>query len=311
MEEIEDKNKIEDEKKELVNWKKKLKYYLSINTYKQEEFFLISKYWLEKYKNNFLNFKLVRRNSLAFLDEIKDNNNELFTPFTEKEIELSSLPRIFVINKTIWLNIKNENKELSAITAIGYFSNKLLTLQVLNLIYCFIFLDCKKQIRQGYLEIFKKEEEEKIIKEFKEKGFFEFIKKNKKEYSDNIINFKTEKYKMYVFQSFYKKEENMEIFEKDDENEAKIIKRNRAKTIRQSISGKNKNMDELNYCFGEKVFRIKKSNKIEEKEKMGKITIFFKQFINFFKKEEDQKMKKNESKNENKKEEKKREKNKK
>ena len=274
---------IEEQKTELFNWKKKLKYYLSINTYKQEEFFLISKYWFENYKNNFLHLKLNRRNSSVLFDEILDNNNELFTTFTENKIDISNLPKIFVLNKTIWFYIQYENQELNSIAAIGYYSNKLLTLKVLNLVYCFLFLDQNMQIRQGYLEIIKKKNEDNIIKEFKQKGFFDFIKKDKKEkeYNDNIFQIKTNNYKMIVFKSFFKEEDNKKIIEKDD-YEKQIIQRKRAKTLRQSINIKDKNIDESKYFFGNKLFTIKKTNKIDEKEKMGKIEQLFKNFFSLF-----------------------------
>ena len=300
-----ERNKIEEEKEELLKWKKKIKKYLGINTYKQEEFFLISKYWFEKYKNNFLNFKLDRRNSIVFLNKMKEDNNELFTPFTDKEIEISKLPRIFVLNKTIWLNILNENHELSTITAVGYYSNKLLTLKVLDLVYCFIFIDRKDRIRQGYLEIINKKDEDKIIKEFKQKGFFEFIKENEKEYSDENINFKTNDYKMYVFKNFIKDEENKKTSEKDDGFETKIIQRERAKTIRASFYIKNKHDEEFNYFYGTKVFTFKKSKKIDEKEKMGTITKIFKKFLSMKDYFKNKFIDKNKKKTENKKEEKK------
>ena len=278
-----ERNKIEEEKEELLKWKKKIKKYLGINTYKQEEFFLISKYWFENYKNNFLHLKLNRRNSSVLFDEILDNNNELFTTFTENKIDISNLPKIFVLNKTIWFNIQNENQELNSIAAIGYYSNKLLTLKVLNLVYCFLFLDHYMQIRQGYLEIIKKKNEDNIIKEFKQKGFFDFIKKDKKEeeYNDNIFQINTDNYKMIVFKSFFKEENKKKIIEKDD-YEKQIIQRKRAKTLRQSINIKDKNIDESKYFFGNKVFTIKKSNKIDEKEKMGKIKQLFKNFYSLF-----------------------------
>ena len=196
-------NLIEEQREELTKWKNTLLNYLLKEIYDQEEIFeifVISKYWFDRYKKFIFQKNIKDFSTCELFDNYKDKNNELFTPFTEKEIKIRDLSEVFVLNKTIWSYIKNESCEINTIITFGSFANKLLILKVLDLVYCFIFLD-KNKIRQGYIKIMRKEDEQPIIDEFKNKGFFDFISNNKNKISDDIIDFKTKKYEIYVFKA--------------------------------------------------------------------------------------------------------------
>ena len=279
--------KIEEQREELNKWKYTLNNYLSKEIYDQEEIFVISKYWYDKYEKFIFQKNIKNFTTSELFDEYKDNNNELFIPFTEKEIEIKNLPKVFVFNKTIWSYIKNESCEINTIITFGSFANKLLILKVLDLVYCFLFLD-KGKIRQGYIEIMRKENEARIINEFKNKGFLGFIPKE--EYFEDIIQLKTIEYKIYVFKAFGQNKENDEKYEVDDK-EKKYIERRRSKTLSLNIHMKGKKSNELRYIFGEKIFKIQKTKKFKEEEIFGG----FKQLFNKYLKLLEQKRKKDES----------------
>ena len=279
--------KIDEQREELNKWKYTLNNYLSKEIYDQEEIFVISKYWYDKYEKFIFQKNIKNFTTSELFDEYKDNNNELFIPFTEKEIEIKNLPKVFVFNKTIWSYIKNESCEINTIITFGSFANKLLILKVLDLVYCFLFLD-KGKIRQGYIEIMRKEDEARIINEFKNKGFLGFIPKE--EYFEDIIQLKTIEYKIYVFKAFGQNKENDEKYEVDDK-EKKYIERRRSKTLSLNIHMKGKKSNELRYIFGEKIFKIQKTKKFKEEEIFGG----FKQLFNKYLKLLEQKRKKDES----------------
>ena len=238
-----DNETIEVQKEELIKWKKELKSNLSKNHYKKEEFFLISKHWFERYKKFVLNTNINLSESFKLDFEYKDNNNELFSPFTDKKIEIEDLPKIFILNKTIWKNISKEYKDLSTIISVGEFSNELLTLKVFNSIYCFIFIDVNENFRQGYLEILDTKKEDKIIKDFRAKGIYKFLN-GKIIIDDNLVKGKTKEYKICIFKYFLKEAENKD-FENDDK-EKEVISRKRSMTFRKSISNLKEKKDELN-----------------------------------------------------------------
>ena len=167
---------INTQKEDLLNWKKDLENNLSKNSFKKEELFIISRYWLDNYEKYLLNINNIDDKSFNY-EEIKEMNNQLFSPFEEKCRNIEKLPKIFVINKNFRNNIKTENNELNFINAIGVYGNKILILKVFESIYCFFFLDIKKQIRQGYLLVIRLDWEKDMIKYFMKNGLFNFIKK--------------------------------------------------------------------------------------------------------------------------------------
>ena len=283
-------NLIEEQREELTKWKNTLLNYLLKEIYDQEEIFeifVISKYWFDRYKKFIFQKNIKDFSTCELFDNYKDNNNELFTPFTEKEIKIRDLSEVFVLNKTIWSYIKNESCEINTIITFGSFANKLLILKVLDLVYCFIFLD-KNKIRQGYIKIMRKEDEQPIIDEFKNKGFFDFISNNKNKISDDIIDFKTKKYEIYVFKASEQNKDNDEKNEVD-EKEKIYFERKRSQTLSLSILMRGKKTNELNYIFGEKIFKIPKIKKFMEEEIMGGAKKLFTKYLELL----EQKQKKN------------------
>ena len=273
-------NLIEEQREELTKWKNTLLNYLLKEIYDQEEIFeifVISKYWFDRYKKFIFQKNIKDFSTCELFDNYKDKNNELFTPFTEKEIKIRDLSEVFVLNKTIWSYIKNESCEINTIITFGSFANKLLILKVLDLVYCFIFLD-KKKIRQGYIKIMRKEDEQPIIDEFKNKGFFDFISNNKNKISDDIIDFKTKKYEIYVFKASEQNKDNDEKNEVD-EKEKIYFERKRSQTLSLSILMRGKKTNELNFIFGEKIFKIPKIKKFMEEEIMGGAKKLFTKYL--------------------------------
>ena len=163
------KSQIEEQKKELEKWIKKLEKDLSKERKKckKQEFFLINKFWYDRYVKYILNINNDLKESLEAFEDLIETNNESYIQFNKKQIDIKNLPKIFVLNKDIWNYIKAEYNQLNVLTASGIFSNKLLTLKVMENIYCLFFLDNKNIIRQGYLEIKEIENENNIIKYFK------------------------------------------------------------------------------------------------------------------------------------------------
>ena len=255
---------INEQKEELKEWKKELENNLSKNTYRKENLFIVSKYWFDRYDNFVLNSNNDLEESIEKNDEIKDNNNELFSAFTESTINVEELPKIFVINKNIWLNIRSKFNDLNTITTEGIFSNELLTLKILNSIYCFVFFDKKKKLRQGYIQILDIDDEGKIMENLREKGIFKFLKEKLTSIGDDIINRKTTKYHIYIFKTFIEDNENANL----SELEKAIIQRKKTMDFKKLFEKKEKK-DEINYFFGTKSFDVKKTKTINENEKMG------------------------------------------
>ena len=286
---------INERLEELKKWKNEIENKLSQNIFRKEQLFIVSKYWFDKYEKIILGIKNESKDLTEFNEEIKENNNELFSSFIEKIIKIEELPKIYIINKDIWANIKIEYKDLSTILVEGIFSNELLTMKVLNLIYCFIFLDKKGKLRQGYIKIYNKDEENKIMEKFREKGVFNFLKEHEMTINDEILKKETTHYKIYIFKNFVQVKEKDNLSEDEDEDEKIIIEKRKTLTYRRSaILAKTK--DEFNCFFGTKIFNVKKVGRIDLKEKMGEIGKMFKKLfkaINAQKNIENKKIEKN------------------
>ena len=145
MEENQFNTKINNYKEDLLKWEEELENNLKNDLIKREELFLISRYWFEKFKKFLLND--IENKSFNY-EEIKEMNNEIFTPFEKKCRNIEKLPKVFVLNRNCWKIIENEKNELNVINSIGYFCSKSLILKVSEAIYCFFFLDINNQIRQ-------------------------------------------------------------------------------------------------------------------------------------------------------------------
>ena len=146
-------NLINEDKIEFDKWAEDLKELLSSDLYHKDMLFIISFYWFNKYIKSIIDSNIEDKKLLEIKGDLKDDNNELFVQFTQENINIEDFPKIFVLNKNIWMKIKNQNNELNTIASIGYFYNNFLFIKILSKIYCFYFLDKKNEIRQGYLQI--------------------------------------------------------------------------------------------------------------------------------------------------------------
>ena len=258
---------INTQKEDLLNWKKELENNLSKNSFKKEELFIISRYWLDNYEKYLLNINNIEDKSFNY-EENKEMNNQLFSPFEEKCRNIEKLPKIFVINKNFRNNIKNENNELNFINAVGVYDNKILILKVLESIYSFFFLDIKKQIRQGYLLVIRLDWEKDMIKYFMKNGLFNFIKKNENELNDDKLEMLKDGCKIYIFENYDKNEKNNNY--QNEFNKEEILK-SRKKTINLKKSQIYNNPDKINYVFGSNIFNIHKSIIVNLGKVMGKL----------------------------------------
>ena len=107
----ENQNLINSQKTEIDIWKEYLKNMLTENINQIKELFIISQYWFNKYKyiKSFSNKNGDKEKYNEILENLKDDNNKLFCQFTEKNINIEDLPKIFVLNKDIWKKIKIED----------------------------------------------------------------------------------------------------------------------------------------------------------------------------------------------------------
>ena len=163
-------NLLEEKQKELKKWKEELKSSLDLFQKKNETFFLVSKYWLDKYEK--LDEKQLKDPNIEKkIFRYADYNNELLSIFAKKKINIDDLPVVFALSKNIWTILECQN-EINAVISPGFFGNKILIVKVLESTYCLIFFG-KKHLKQGYLQVLNKDKENDIVTNFYQKGFHE------------------------------------------------------------------------------------------------------------------------------------------
>ena len=204
-------SKIDKIKEELSSWKTKLIKNLSINTYITEDLFIISNFWFKNYEEYITNFG--KEGAKKFdLEKNKGINSIILGIISSQVIEIKKLPKVFILNKTIWETIKAENEQLNPIMSKGYFSYEIVVLKAFEELYIFFFLDSNNKIRQGYLQILDTDKEFQIISDLKNDGIFPFIKKDKKEINDNELLIKEKNYNLYITNFSDKNEESKDIY---------------------------------------------------------------------------------------------------
>ena len=257
-------SRISKQNEDLSSWKTKLIKNLSINTYITEDLFIISNYWLINYEKYISNFDNEGTNPSTF--EVKFNyiNEVILGLIPSKDTKIDKLPKVSILNKDIWNNIKEENKHLNSIMSKGFFSYKIAVLKVFENIYCFYFLDNNNKIRQGYLQIIDTSKEFQIISDLKNDGIFEFIKKNddKYEINDDSLLIKNDNY-------------NLKITEYSDKNEVidiiklpyEVLKEKAKRNYEKIITIKNGIKQLIKELFEEKKVKILSLFKINENKK--------------------------------------------
>jgi ubiquitin C-terminal hydrolase len=104
-------------------------------------------------------------------------------------------------------------------------------MKVSDRIYCFFFLDKASQIRQGYLEIIKMEEENEILIDFQNKGIFKFINKDINDINNDFLLIKDNTYKLYITEYFEKEEKIQNILRQ----QYKIFRENSKKRAKEKF----------------------------------------------------------------------------
>ena len=196
-------------KEELIFWKKNIFNILTDSINKTEELFIVNNNWFNKYEEYLSNLN-EQELELSKFDENTDfMNNKLIDLFQNLKVPIENIPKIFILNKSIWNYIHNKNKKLNSIMLIGYCSNNLIIMKACDRIFCFFFLDKASKIRQGYLEIIKMEKENEILIDFQNKGIFKFINKNINDINNDFLLIEDNIYKLYITE-FFEKEEKLQ-----------------------------------------------------------------------------------------------------
>ena len=121
-------SKIDKIKEELSSWKTQLIKNLSINTYITYDLFIISNFWFKNYEEYITNFG--KEGAKKFdIEQNKCANNIILGIISNQNIEINRLPKVFILNKSIWNTIKAENEQLNPIMSKGYFSYEIVVLK--------------------------------------------------------------------------------------------------------------------------------------------------------------------------------------
>ena len=194
-------NKSEKEKEALEDWKKELieklskDYYFKSTKKSSQMLYVVNIELFINYEKSISGEENTEfRRSISDLGTFK--TGESFHIFEDKNISIEQLPKVFVLNKTNIEYFNNKNDSIISSASIGYFVNKILTLQIFKNTYCFFFLYETKKIRQGYLKIIDTKKEVEIIKELQREGINKFLKKNKKTLDENEFCFKNNDFYM-------------------------------------------------------------------------------------------------------------------
>ena len=199
-------------KEEINLWKNNIFNLLTDSINKTEELFIVNNNWFNQYEKYLSNLDEKELQLSKFDENTVFMNNKLIDSFPSLEVPIENIPKIFILNKSIWNYIHNKIKKLSSIKLIGYCSNNLIILEVCDRIHCFFFLDKSSQIRQGYLEITKMEKENDILIDFKNKGIFQFINKNINDINNDCLLIENNIYKLYITENSEKEEKIKNIF---------------------------------------------------------------------------------------------------
>ena len=244
-------NKV-NQKIQLYNWKIKLFENLSSNNYLNRYSYLIN-------EQNFINYlKIYLYNDNENDSNVKDfseiiNNTDL-SKIKDSKIAINKLPKLFALNYDSISSFQKNNIENIKLKSI--FNSKLLRIEITELDYCIFFLYKNKQLRQGYLRIKKQYYLKTLIDDLDNIGFYNFIKRYKKEINDDELIIKEDKFEMFVFKYdenedalTYIKEEKIEPIKSDFNNSQKEMKH-----IKLTMKG---NKDKMN-----NIYQFASSNKL-------------------------------------------------
>ena len=218
-------------KEEINLWKNNIFNLLTDSINKTEELFIVNNNWFNQYEKYLSNLDEKELQLSKFDENTVFMNNKLIDSFPSLEDPIENIPKIFILNKSIWNYIHNKIKKLSSIMSIGYCSNNLIILKVCDRIHCFFFLDKSSQIRQGYLEITKMEKENDVLIDLKNKGIFQFINKNINDINNDCLLIENNIYKLYITENSEKEEKIKNIFRE----KYKLLKANSKKRAKEKF----------------------------------------------------------------------------
>ena len=186
--------RIKNQKEAFYNWDKELKKEFLEKTkspVKSMELYLVPIVWLKNYIQTFFNGQKNNNNLIKTYYNFELINNDYYY----KVSTIKELPRLYPFDEKCWshFNIDKE-KELKF---KGEFFNKILIFKLIIInscnVYCFFFLDEKKDINQGYIKINQKDKENEILNNLIKIGPLEFIN-NLRNNNSNISQWLKSKY---------------------------------------------------------------------------------------------------------------------
>ena len=281
---------IDKQKSSFLKWKKDFLKNLSNNPNIDIDLYLAEEEWLLKYINSIINNEEIKSDSANDKNEFK---NKL-----ESE-SMDSLPRILILNKNCYASLP-DNLTKKFVHRNGTFCNKLLLIDLKKTnIYCIFFIDNKGNVRQGYLQINKNDDNE-IINKFKQEEPLNLLKELNIEINDYLYyGKKDDKYYLKIFNininNFFKLDSKIEnpINIKTSivpKSEFRKINNNGLETIPESEENKSKTliekMQKREYKIKNTIYKIEipKPNK-DNLRKKNEIKI--NNNINSFKSNED------------------------
>ena len=248
---------IDKQKLNLFKWKHDFLENLSKNEIINIDLFLAEEEWLIKYINSIIG-NTQKKSDIIYdiYDKIELKNKFELNP-------MDNYPRVLILNKNCYTSL-SDNLTKKFVNRNGTFYNKLLLIDMKKSnTYCIFFLDAKGNMRQGYLQIIKSEDNE-IINKFKKEEPLNLLKELKIEISDYLIFGKIEnKFYLKIFNI------NNNFFKLDFKHNNSI---NPKTTIIPNSEYEKKNNNGLDVIQESeenkaKTFIIKKLNKRENKIK--------------------------------------------
>ena len=244
-------------REELTKWKNDLINVLLSNIFKKEDLFLITNYWFENYEKYLSDTNNV---NYDFDEKFGTINNDSLI-FSSYKISIEELPKVFVLNKNNWNLIQEENSQVISIMSIGTFLDNLLFLKISEKIHCFFFVDNKKQLRQGYLEITNMTMENLILNDILSNGILDIIKRNQEELNDNKLFINNKDYNIIIKPVIDNTELTKDIFnyfKKIKESIKVKINFDKALTFRKSLNNCHENLKKTIFKKMENFKNIKK-----------------------------------------------------
>ena len=109
-------------KEELNLWKKNILNTLNDSIFKNEVLFIVNNNWLNIYEKFISNLDDKELDLKKFEEDFKNNdyiNNKVLDSLEKFVIPIEKLPKVFILNKSVWEHIHTINKGLNSIMTTG------------------------------------------------------------------------------------------------------------------------------------------------------------------------------------------------